>query len=167
MKSWPQAPRPRVTRPKRRGGACTPPRESSARGTAPPLYRTGIFRLRLRLISCRITPRHAHCIDAMRKERSVDLKSKATKASSGRSSGRLRSVSTRRHVRAVGQAQVVASDLSFANDTGKRIRPRTILVFDFFFFCGRVETSEGFRQAEMIGDPSEALTFKTGVQPCQ
>ena len=91
VRSLPQALRPHGMQSERRGGVRTPPRGSAARGTVP-LCHTGIFRLRLRSVSCRITPRHANCIDAMRKERSVDLKLKATKSSSGRGSGSLRSV---------------------------------------------------------------------------
>ena len=142
MRNLPQAPRPCRTWPERRGGVCTPPRGGVARG-AVPLRCTGIFRLRLRPVSCRIAPRHAHCIDAMRKERSVDLKSIATKASSDRDSGRLRSVSPRRCARTVEQEQVVALDSSFANDMRKRTCFRKIVVFDFFCGCGG--TSEGFR----------------------
>lgn len=158
MRNSPQA--PRETRPKRRGGVCTPPRGSAGRGMIP-LCDTGIFRLRFGWASCRIASRHARRIDALRKERSVDSKPKATKSSSDRGSGRLRSVLLRRCAPTVEQEQEVAPDLSFANDTGKRVRPRTILVFDFF--CGRVETSEGFREAEMMGDPSDTHIFKIGV----
>ena len=74
---------------------CIPPRESAVCGTALPC-RTSIFRLSFRPALCRMISHHPPCIDTMRKERSVDSKSKATKASSGRGSGRLRSVLPRR-----------------------------------------------------------------------
>lgn len=83
MRSLSQAPCLHRTRPERRGGVQTL------------LCRTGIFGLRSQLVSCRIAHRHAHCVDAVRKERSVDSKSKATRASSGRSSEMLRSFSRR------------------------------------------------------------------------
>ena len=63
-----------------------PPREGAAHDRAP-LCRTGIFQLRFGWASCRIAPRRACCIDALRKERSVDSKPKASKASSDRVSG--------------------------------------------------------------------------------
>ena len=102
MRTLPQS--PRGTCPERRGGVRTPPREGITRGTTI-LCRTIIFRLRFRSVSCRIAHRHAPCIDAMRKERSVDLKSKATKASSGRGSESLRSVSSRRSAREDGHGR--------------------------------------------------------------
>ena len=102
MRKLSHAPRPHGTRLERRGGVRTPPREGITRGTTI-LCRTIIFRLRFQLGSCRITPHHAQRIDAMRKERSVDLKSKATKASSGRGSGMLRSVSPRRSAQEDGR----------------------------------------------------------------
>jgi len=146
---------PRETWPERRGGVSTPPREAAARGTGP-LCRTGIFPtffgLRFRSVWCRIPPRHVPCIDAMRKERSVDSKSKATKASSVRGSGMLRSVSSRRRARTIVQTRTVAPDSSSTNDTRKRTQPRKITVFDFFYGYGG--TSDEFREVGMgIGFP--------------
>ena len=104
MSSLLQAPCSHQMRPEYCDGVHTPPREGAARGTIS-LCRTGIFSLRFRLPSCRITPRHAHCIDAMRKERSVDSRSKATKVFSDFGSGILPSVSFGCSVRHTGNIE--------------------------------------------------------------
>ena len=94
----------------------------------------------------------------------MDLKLKATKASSGHGSGTLRSISPRRRARTIVQMRTVAPDSSSTNDTRKRTQPRKIIVFDFFCGCGG--TSEGFREAGMDVvwaldvDPSAAQTFR-------
>ena len=63
MRNSSQTPRPRGTRPERRGGVRTPPREDATRDSVP-LCCAGFFRLRFRLVSYRIASRHTHCINA-------------------------------------------------------------------------------------------------------
>ena len=90
--SLPQSSRPHRTQPNR-GGVCVPPRDGAVRGAPLPLCRTSIFSLRFRLVSCRIVPRHAHCIEVIRRERSVGSKLKTTKEAFGCGSKTVSSVS--------------------------------------------------------------------------